>query len=323
MAHERTETIDRESFLSHLCDLNDLELVQRFLSRVLSADHDLAIDQKFAKFCNRHGWDLFEDQIATLLVSVTRDTILRNVRIVERLSTSRDKNVRRLKACRRFCDQCVTALIEFDKQAQPTDWRVSRIDRKEILTQLIKSAISIDAREPLSRLVTHTMLATELYDLTQDHIAAMFALKSKLTNLDPPMKGIDDWLEKCGKELANRTAQKPLPPADFRRDREFPCTCRDCQTLRVFLNNPNEECVRLPLAKARRQHLHHIIDQHKLDVTHVTHRVGSPQVLVCTKTTKSYEDACEIYERNLKLLAELKQIQTGRKTSTIPRKTSK
>lgn len=323
MSHEKTETIDRELFLSHLCDLDDLDLVQRFLSQVLNADHNLGVDQKFAGFCNRHGWSLFEDQIAALLASVTPDTVLRNVRIVERLSTSRDKNAGRLKACRRFCDQCVTALIEFDKQAKPTDWHVSRIDRKEILTQLIKSAISVAAREPLSRLVTHTMLATNLYDLTQDHIAAMFALKSKLMILDPPMKGIDDWLEKCGKELANRTAQKPQPPADFRRDKEFPCTCRDCQTLRVFLNNPNEESVRLPLAKARRQHLHNIINGHKLDVTHVTHRVGSPQVLVCTKTAKSYEDACQIYERDLKLLAELKQIQTGRKTSTIPRKASK
>jgi hypothetical protein len=43
--------------------------------------------------------------------------------------------------------------------------------------------------------------------------------------------------------------------------------------------------------KERRQHLHQIIDRHGCDLTHITDRRGSPQTLVCTKTTASYEAA--------------------------------
>lgn len=306
--NERVEKIDREIFPGLLCDLDDVDLVQRFLSRVLSADHKMAVHQKLAKFCNQHGWDLFEAQIAKLLAAMTPENVIRNVQIVERLSTSRDKNAGRLKACRRFCDEYATALIIFDKQAKPTEWRISQIDRKEILTQFIKSAISVDASKPLSRFVTHTLQATEIYDLIDDHVAAIVALKSNLKKLDPAMEGIDNWLQTCKAKLAERTASKPKPPADFRRNSTFPCTCKDCQTLRKFLDNPAEASVRLPLAKARRQHLHNIIDRNKLDVTHVTIRTGSPQVLVCTKTTNSYKEACRIFERDVKLLADAEKL---------------
>jgi hypothetical protein len=63
------------------------------------------------------------------------------------------------------------------------------------------------------------------------------------------------------------------------------------------------------MAKARRQHLHRVIDSHRCDCTHVTERRGSPQTLVCTKTTASYEAACEIHDRDLKHLERIVAIE--------------
>ncbi len=60
--------------------------------------------------------------------------------------------------------------------------------------------------------------------------------------------------------------------------------------------------VRLPLAKARRQHLHGVIDSKQLDTTHVTDRAGSPQTLVCKKTTGSYERALAAHKVDLQNL---------------------
>ncbi len=75
-----------------------------------------------------------------------------------------------------------------------------------------------------------------------------------------------------------------------------------------FLADPDNEQLRLPLAKRRRQHLHQIIDGNGCDLTHVTERRGSPHTLVCTKTIASYEAACRIHERDSKNLARISKL---------------
>ena len=80
-----------------------------------------------------------------------------------------------------------------------------------------------------------------------------------------------------------------------------------------------------------RQHLHRQIEQHGLDMTHVTERKGSPQTLLCTKDRRSYLRQCEQYRKDvaaLGVLAErapkasnakaglLQRIEAARATST-------
>jgi hypothetical protein len=78
--------------------------------------------------------------------------------------------------------------------------------------------------------------------------------------------------------------------------------------LSAFLADPDEAVHHFRVRKERRQHLHQIIDRHGCDLTHVTDRRGSPQTLVCTKTTASYEAACTVYERDTKYLARLEAL---------------
>lgn len=70
------------------------------------------------------------------------------------------------------------------------------------------------------------------------------------------------------------------------------------------------------LAKERRRHLHNVIDSNGSDVTHVTERRGRPYTLVCTKTTASYEAACEVHERDAKNLQALKALERKLRSST-------
>ncbi|MGH9164008.1 MAG: 2OG-Fe(II) oxygenase [Acidimicrobiales bacterium] len=60
--------------------------------------------------------------------------------------------------------------------------------------------------------------------------------------------------------------------------------CDDCTTLATFLTDPAAQQTTWPLAKPRRQHIHHRIDDAELPVTHRTTREGSPHKLVLTKT---------------------------------------
>jgi len=51
-----------------------------------------------------------------------------------------------------------------------------------------------------------------------------------------------------------------------------------------FLLAANERQLDWPRAEDRRAHLHQMISQHELAVTHVTRRAGRPYVLVLTRT---------------------------------------
>jgi len=60
--------------------------------------------------------------------------------------------------------------------------------------------------------------------------------------------------------------------------------CDDCASLAAFLTDPTAITLTWPLAKPRRQHIHHRIDDAELPVTHRTIRQGSPHKLVLVKT---------------------------------------
>jgi hypothetical protein len=53
---------------------------------------------------------------------------------------------------------------------------------------------------------------------------------------------------------------------------------------------------RFRVRQDRRQHLYGQIENHGLDMTHVTERKGSPQTLVCTKTRQTYRRQCEQHQ---------------------------
>lgn len=105
--------------------------------------------------------------------------------------------------------------------------------------------------------------------------------------------------------LLRRSEFPPEPPKDWRQDVMITCRCEDCRELQVFVRDPVERVHRFRVRKDRRQHLHGMIDQHGLDMTHVTERKGSPQTLVCTKDRRSYQRVCEQYRQDIAALAKL------------------
>ena len=58
---------------------------------------------------------------------------------------------------------------------------------------------------------------------------------------------------------------------------------------------PPQRVHRFRIKKERRRHLHEMIDRHRLDMTHVTERVGSPQTLVCTKDRRTFDRRMKQY----------------------------
>lgn len=90
----------------------------------------------------------------------------------------------------------------------------------------------------------------------------------------------------CHQALEAVLAQPQRAPDDWSITEFEPGSCcDDCPTLAAFLTDPAARQTTWPLAKPRRQHIHHRIDDAELPVTHRTTRQGSPHKLVLTKTT--------------------------------------
>ena len=95
--------------------------------------------------------------------------------------------------------------------------------------------------------------------------------------------------------LLQRSEVPPQPPSDWRLNVELSCSCPDCRELQSFARDPAERVHRFRVKKERRRHLHNMIDRHRLDMTHVTERVGSPQTLVCTKDRRTFDRRMKQY----------------------------
>ena len=100
----------------------------------------------------------------------------------------------------------------------------------------------------------------------------------------------------------------PQPPSDWRLSVELTCSCPDCRELQSFAHDPAERVHRFRVKKERRQHLHNMIDRHRLDMTHVTERVGSPQTLVCTKDRRTFDRRMKQYHDEIAAMRTLMKL---------------
>jgi hypothetical protein len=98
--------------------------------------------------------------------------------------------------------------------------------------------------------------------------------------------GIDIVARHCCDALDASLALPPRASDDWSIT-DFPlgACCEDCTTLAEFLADTTSRQITWPLAKLRRQHIHHRIDEAELPATHHTIRQGSPHKLVISKTT--------------------------------------
>jgi len=116
------------------------------------------------------------------------------------------------------------------------------------------------------------------------HVRFVEFVRSKLTTvLDRPLRQADDW----SINVTNR------------------CDCADCQELNTFLQASHLTHKIWPLAKARRQHVHGVVDGMVIPVTYKTERSGSPHKLRLKKSELLFQQAQAERERLEKALVAL------------------
>ncbi|MCY4543572.1 MAG: 2OG-Fe(II) oxygenase [Rhodobacteraceae bacterium] len=179
------------------------------------------------------------------------------------------------------------------------------------LTKLSKAAV-----KDLFTLAWHWELTKEA-EAAADVIAAQPLLVSQDRGLPATLKelhqeaGLRDsaafaTLWHCAASaLLDRSATAPREPENWTIDCNIDCSCPYCAALRSFCLDPREEVARFPLRKDRRKHLHRIIDDHKLELNHVTERRGRPFTLVCRKNRANYRRRLAEYSDDIKWMQAL------------------
>jgi hypothetical protein len=293
--------------------IDDPQLIGAFLGRVVARDATVAPDESLIAVFDEHGWSTFQNALTTVFDGTTVETLARNVRLLDRLCSARSRpKGERLAVCTVLAQKGTTAIDALDRgEDAELRWRWREAARAEILTGLTRALVATEQFELLSQLVTRTLAAPKTYPLDA-HIAALTALGPWLKkHLKRPPEVLARWLAACCEQLESLTAQEPVAPADFRRDANLSCRCADCEEMRKFLKDPVEEVHRFRVRQDRRDHLERNAKDSRCDLDYVTDRKGSPQTLVCTKNTASYDARLKKYREDLGHLAALRSIRAS------------
>ncbi len=300
--------------LAALAALDDPGRIGDFLGGAMARDATAQPGKSIAAIGQKYGWTTFRPQLASVMKATTPGTMERNVRLLESICTARPRKKEGWsELCEALASELVSAIGSIDR-APPSsdDWRYRSVDRVEVLAGLARSLIATEQDRLLSRFIDHALALPQKYPLTDAHIKALVGLRTWLSkNVKKPSAGLVKWLDEVRDQLRSITAEVPQEPTDFRRAAPIKCTCSDCAELKRFLADPGERVLRLKMGKERRRHLHSQIDVNKIDLTHVTERIGSPQTLVCTKTAASYQASLKKYREDREHLATIEAIRAS------------
>jgi hypothetical protein len=286
--------------LALLGELGDATLLAEWISGVLAKDVNVEPGKTLGDLCKRHSWETFHDPLQALFEGTTNETLERQARLLADWALRKDKNAERRQLCARLAGLLVSAVERWEPEQARPNWQARVVNRRELLPPLVQALVALEEPKLLDRLATSVLARPKVFDLTTVQVPALLGLEPWLKrHLKQPSAPLVRWLTALVQQLDERAAHPPQEPTNWRRDATTGCTCADCQVLQRFLEDPKTETLRLPLAEARRRHLHNVIDQRKLDTTHVTERRGRPYTLVFKKTKASYERALEAHRVDL------------------------
>jgi hypothetical protein len=272
------------------------------------------------------------------------DAIVANVQLLGPVQAGRILSHLAIENIRFFPAECVNLLSQLTRElgSQPTaDWiaalreigaaivgalpdlkqrRSDQPDRDWWRTQKVKpvgGSTVADLLETLAVLNASTLrhaacksiaANAEMFDPATLIVQALQLLRERNSDAVASDKEFQRLWCHSAEFLLARSEQTPESPKDWRQDVKIVCGCEDCRELQDFALDPATQMHRFRVRKERRHHLHEQIDRHRLDMTHVTVRTGSPQTLVCSKTRANYERRCRQYNEDLASMAALRPL---------------
>ena len=182
-------------------------------------------------------------------------------------------------------------------------------DSKYMLAQVARIAFLLTNGKKDLRFTQDILNFLQKKDFYRKEIRLSQILKSIQSEIDIKSDIYRSFFDYVMNQLQKITASKPKDN-DWSFNPLFTCKCGDCPKLQSFLSHPIVKTLDWPLAKARRQHIHQILDRQKIQVEHTTLRKGSPHILQLKKLQalidykKKYYAACLKHLNSLSSLGE-------------------
>jgi len=101
--------------------------------------------------------------------------------------------------------------------------------------------------------------------------------------------GLDALAGDTMQALAAKLAEPARAKGDWSVPTPRGCGCELCERLSAFLAAPDQRRLEWPIAKAKRAHVHQVIEHAELPLDHATRRSGRPYTLVLEKTPALFE----------------------------------
>jgi 2OG-Fe(II) oxygenase superfamily len=196
-----------------------------------------------------------------------------------------------------------------DSATDASDWVVEREESPlgpQLLENLLRALPHFDGGVLCSAAAEKVASRPEKFDPVTLVVPAIERIcAGRQPKIALPDAAIQHLWTSAAEFLLQRSETPPLPPMDWRLDVEIKCCCADCLELETFARDAAARVHRFRMKKQRRSHLHGIIDRHRLDMTHVTERVGSPQTLVCTKDRRTFDRRMKEYRDEIAAMGRL------------------
>ncbi len=305
---------DADQLQACLVTLDEPDLVHVFLRDMVTRNGAIRLGDGLRTLFDRHGWQAFEPDLATVFQATSSTTLERNVAFLAMLGQpKRNKaDAERRVVCRRLAEILVSRIIAIDKRVEGAyDWRLRDVNRSAVLVGLCQTLIAISQDKVFLQLIQHSLKDAKSYPLSI-HILALTQLQPWYRmHVKHHCEAFAEWVAAVRAQLEELTAEEPQPPRDFRREANVTCKCADCHELRQFLQNPMEPIHRFRAVQQNRTHLEHMIRGGNCDVKCQTERIGSPHTLVCTKTTASFEARLKKYHENCHHLTTVQEIEAA------------
>jgi len=206
----------------------------------------------------------------------------------------------------RSWDWLETAISRAAAIATPSQRQAAMRDLAAPLLGVLRSTTIVDKPE-LREVILDTVC-----DPAVERSELLFEVVDASTSLPPDELdeiGVTRLARHCARVFREVLARPERAADDWSiTDFEPGGCCDDCAHLADFLTDAAQQQLVWPLAKPRRQHIHHRIDETELPVTHLTKREGSPHKLVLTKTPDLFTRDVEVRSRTQAHLDSVQQV---------------
>jgi len=312
----RGKESDRSDMIALLGQLADAPLLERFIAGVVAREYDGSENEAIATNVRWLGPMQAGQLLSQVAIQTMRFFPAACVNLLSRLT--RELGLKPsadwIAALREIGAAIVRALPDLTQrksgQLDRDCWRAQKakpVDGSTV-ADLLETLATLNASTARDAACTSIAANHKMFDPATLIVPALQLLRERNGDAVLSDKGFQRLWSHSAEFLLARSEQPPESPKDWRQEVKIVCGCDDCCELQDFALDPATQTHRFRVKKERRQHLHQQIDRHRLEMTHVTERTGSPQTLVCSKTRATYERQCRQYNEDLASMAALRPL---------------